>query len=66
MDSDYTKIYESLMTLIETFKVEHDKHSNGNASAGTRARKAIGEIKGLCTPYRKNSVEFDKARKAQK
>ena len=34
----------------------HDKNMNGNKAAGSRARKAVGEIKKLVTDYRKASV----------
>jgi ABC-type sulfate transport system substrate-binding protein len=62
----YDEIYESLITLFETWKIEHNKHVSGNTSAGGRARKAIGQIKNLCTPYRKESVVVDKERKDAK
>lgn len=51
------EIYEQLKTLWEEFETNHNgttKVSNG------RARKALGEIKKLVTPYRTASVEEDK------
>ena len=60
------KIAARLAELVAEFQIEHDKHVAGNASAGGRARKCIGEIKNLCTPYRKISIELDKFRKAEK
>ena len=51
------EIYEQLKTLWEEFETNHNatsKVSNG------RARKALGEIKKLATPYRAASVEEDK------
>lgn len=57
---------ETLSSLLEQFKVEHDKHYAGNSSAGARARKIIGQIKAICSPYRKVSNELDKFRKEQK
>ncbi|MBT3179298.1 MAG: histone H1 [Candidatus Marinimicrobia bacterium] len=38
------------------FTDNHDKNMNGNKAAGSRARKAVGEIKKLVTDYRKSSV----------
>ena len=35
---------------------EHAKNMGGNKAAGSRARKAIGEVKKLVTDYRKASV----------
>jgi hypothetical protein len=53
--------YEKIIELIEEFSVNHDKFINDkNKSAGTRARKAIGEIKKIATEYRKQSTELAK------
>jgi len=38
------------------FEDNHEKNMNGNKAAGSRARKAVGEIKKLVTDYRKASV----------
>ena len=38
------------------FEDNHVRNMNGNKAAGSRARKAIGEIKKLVTEYRKASV----------
>jgi len=38
---------------VETFLIEDEKFTNGNASAGTRARKALMEIKKLADDRRK-------------
>ena len=57
---------ETLYSLVAQFKEEQEKHLGGNASAGGRTRKIIGDIKNLCTPYRKASVEYDKTNKADK
>ena len=48
------EIFEQLEQLWETFKAEHN--STKKVSAG-RARKALGEMKKLVTPYRQASVE---------
>ncbi|MGY8780793.1 MAG: histone H1 [Fidelibacterota bacterium] len=38
------------------FEENHERNMNGNKAAGSRARKAVGEIKKLVTDYRKASV----------
>ena len=56
------ELYESLNNLWEEFQENHRKFTDkGNKSAGTRARKAIGEVKKLVTEYRKASVEESKS-----
>lgn len=53
--------YEKIKKLIEEFSINHEKFINDkNKSAGTRARKAIGEIKKIATEYRKSSTELAK------
>jgi hypothetical protein len=54
------KLYDEIATLFKTFEVEHQSNVTGNKAAGRRARKAIGEIKKLVTPYKKESVTRDK------
>jgi|TARA_R110000824_G_scaffold134886_1_gene297885 hypothetical protein len=55
-------MFTQLKDLWESFEEEHTKFSDkGNKSAGTRARKNIGEIKKLVTEYRKASVEESKS-----
>lgn len=49
-------LYEEIKGLYSTFEDEHTKNMNGNKAAGSRARKAVGEIKKLVTDYRKASV----------
>ena len=55
------ELYEQIRNLFEEFEENHNKNAEtGVKAAGTRARKAIGEIKKLATAYRKNSVEESK------
>ena len=55
-------MFSQMEELWESFKEEHGKFvEKGNKSAGTRARKSIGEIKKLVTEYRKASVEERKS-----
>jgi|TARA_Y100000287_G_scaffold174728_1_gene163798 hypothetical protein len=56
------EMFSQMEELWESFKEEHSKFvDKGNKSAGTRARKSIGEIKKLVTEYRKASVEESKS-----
>jgi len=60
--TEVQELAETLVSLVEQFGTEHEKHVGGNKAAGGRARKIIGEIKNLCTPYRKASVDVDKVK----
>ena len=55
-----TTTYDLIVEQIETFVDNHAKFVDGNKAAGTRARKAIGEVKKLATQYRKESVAANK------
>jgi hypothetical protein len=46
-----------LTMLVAQFEEEDTKFENGNAAAGTRARKALMEIKRLCDDRRKQIQE---------
>lgn len=52
------EIYEQLKTLWEEFDAAHNGTKKRNFAD---ARKAIGEIKKLVTPYRAASVTEEKA-----
>lgn len=56
-----SKYSAQILELIETFKVEDAKFNGGNASAGTRARKALMEIKKACDARRKEIQESKNA-----
>ncbi len=43
---------EGLMLNVEQFKDEYEKFQRGNKTAGTRARKALMEIKKLASEIR--------------
>ena len=51
--SKTTSLFDQIQSLYATFEEEHNKNMNGNKAAGSRARKALGEIKKLVTDYRK-------------
>jgi|TARA_E500000318_G_scaffold39229_1_gene37807 hypothetical protein len=56
--SKIDELYSQLSGLFTEFETNHQTNVNtGNKAAGTRARKALGEVKKLVTEYRKASVE---------
>ncbi len=55
------ELFTEISNHFDEFKVNHEVFTEkGNKAAGTRARKAIGEVKKLVTEYRKASVEENK------
>ena len=59
--SKLDELYTQMNDLFTDFSTNHQTNLNtGNKAAGTRARKAIGEVKKLVTEYRKASVEAGK------
>ena len=44
---------DQIANLVEEFQAEDAKFEGGNKAAGTRARKALMEIKKLCDARRK-------------
>ena len=60
--TEVNKLFEQINSLFEEFNQNHAKNvEDGTKVAGTRARKAIGEIKKLATEYRKLSILSDKS-----
>ena len=56
------ELYEQIKALYEAFEENHTQNADsGTKASGTRARKAIGEIKKLATEYRKASVAESKS-----
>jgi hypothetical protein len=55
-----------IASVFETWKQEDEKFENGNASAGTRARKALQEIAKLAKARRAEISEVKNAKKAEK
>lgn len=59
--SQTNELYEQIKALYDAFEENHNQNAEtGTKASGTRARKAIGEIKKLATAYRKASVEESK------
>ena len=54
--SKTNNLAEQIKGHFAEFEDNHEKNMNENKAAGSRARKAVGEIKKLVTDYRKASV----------
>lgn len=60
---------ESVNQLKEQFETavkEHEKFIKGNSAAGTRARKALGELAKVCKTIRNEITEEKNTRKEAK
>jgi hypothetical protein len=55
-----------IASIFETWKLEDEKFEKGNASAGTRARKALQEIAKLAKARRAEISEVKTSRKEAK
>jgi hypothetical protein len=56
----------NIKAQVEAFIAENEKFEKGNSAAGTRARKALGELAKLCKA-RRNEITAEKtARKEAK
>ena len=49
---------KEMKTLLEDLQVDVDKFNSGNASAGTRIRKAMQSLKGQAQDLRKEVQEI--------
>jgi len=49
---------ENMQTILTELQTDIDKFNNGNASAGTRIRKAMQSIKGQAQDLRKEVQEI--------
>jgi hypothetical protein len=56
--------HEQLNTHLEAYLTEHEKFEKGNASAGTRARKALAEM-AKAIKARRNEITAEKAARAE-
>lgn len=57
---------QSIKEAMASLEVEDAKFVNGNASAGTRARKALGDLSKLAKTRRAEITEEKNARKESK
>jgi len=53
--------FEELKVLVETLQKDVVKNSQGNKSAGVRARKGLRQIKKMASDIVKLSLETDKS-----
>ena len=56
----------NIKAQLEAFLAENEKFEKGNSAAGTRARKALGELAKLCKTRRNEITEEKNARKEAK
>ena len=58
--------HSDIKTQLAAYEAEHEKFEKGNAAAGTRARKALGEL-AKAVKSRRNEITAEKtARKEAK
>ena len=58
--------HNDIKTQLAAYEAEHEKFEKGNAAAGTRARKALGEL-AKAVKARRNEITVEKtARKEAK
>ena len=58
--------HNDIKTHLAAYEVEHEKFEKGNSAAGTRARKALGEL-AKAIKARRNEITAEKtARKEAK
>tara|TARA_B100000287_G_scaffold390483_2_gene401415 strand:+ start:70 stop:255 length:186 start_codon:yes stop_codon:yes gene_type:complete len=53
--------FEELKVLVETLQKDVVKNSQGNKSAGVRARKGLRQVKKMATDIVRLSLETDKS-----
>ena len=56
----------NIKAQVEAFLAENEKFEKGNSAAGTRARKALGDLAKLCKTRRNEIIEEKNARKEAK
>jgi hypothetical protein len=52
--------HADIKTQLAAYEAEHEKFEKGNAAAGTRARKALGEL-AKAVKARRNEINAEKA-----
>ena len=52
--------HSDIKTQLAAYEAEHEKFEKGNAAAGTRARKALGEL-AKAVKSRRNEITAEKA-----
>lgn len=56
--------FEKIKELIASLESDVAKHDSGNASAGTRVRSVMQEVRNLCKEVREEVLATQKERKA--
>ena len=56
--------HNEINAQLEAYLVEHAKFEAGNSAAGTRARKALGEL-AKAVKARRNEITAEKAARAE-
>jgi len=52
--------HDDILARLADYQVEHEKFERGNSAAGTRARKALGELS-KAVKARRNEISLTKA-----
>ena len=60
MNETLIEHFEELKVLVETLQKDVVKNSQGNKSAGVRARKGLRQVKKMATDIVRLSLETDK------
>jgi hypothetical protein len=58
--------HNEINTHLEAYLAEHEKFEKGNSAAGTRARKALGEVAKAIKARRTEITDTKNARAAEK
>ncbi len=61
MNESLIEHFEELKVLVETLQKDVVKNSQGNKSAGVRARKGLRQVKKMATDIVRLSLETDKS-----
>ena len=61
MNESLIEHFEELKVLVETLQRDVVKNSQGNKSAGVRARKGLRQVKKMATDIVRLSLETDKS-----
>tara|TARA_B100000282_G_C31359252_1_gene321515 strand:+ start:150 stop:338 length:189 start_codon:yes stop_codon:yes gene_type:complete len=60
MNEQLVQQYEEIKVMVESLQTDLIKNSQGNKSAGVRARKGLRELKKLVSNLVKSSLSSDK------
>ena len=61
MNEQIVQQYETIKVMVESLQTDVIKNSQGNKSAGVRARKGLRELKKLVSDLVKVSLSSDKS-----